>query len=88
MLVAGAYTEITPTGQQAHQAPAVLVHQAEDLHRIVLHDGPCWTVFSAGPVRRRWGFQTDQGWVYWRTYLAGLERSANRSAAMPQSQAW
>lgn len=48
--------------------------RAEGLHRIELNsrDGkplPAWTLIFAGPVRREWGFKTENGWMHWKAYL-------------------
>ena len=47
-----------------------MVRKAEAAHRLDLLDGPMWTYVTTGPVRRRWGFHTEQGWVHWSRYLA------------------
>lgn len=64
----GSYREHTPAGTTDHHPGAVLHRRAEQPHRLELLDGPVLTLFVAGPVRRRWGFHTDHGWVHWRDY--------------------
>lgn len=60
-------------------------HAAEDLHGLVL-DQPIWTLVWTGPRRRDWGFQTDRGWVYWRTYLGIAESDkVSRGGSKPAS---
>lgn len=42
---------------------AVVARNAISPHRIDLVGDDAWTLFVTGPVLRRWGFHTDQGWV-------------------------
>lgn len=80
-LLSGSYTEVTPSGVAVYEAPVLLTHQAEDLHRVELVPGETvWTLFVAGPVRRRWGFQTAAGWEPWRDYrgAVGPHRTQSR----------
>lgn len=42
--------------------------KAEAPHRLVL-EKPCWTLVFSGKRRRKWGFHTDEGWVYWKDYF-------------------
>lgn len=49
--------------------------RAEDLHRVSLYplapfdparcglERPAWTLVFRGPIKRKWGFQTADGWV-------------------------
>jgi hypothetical protein len=74
-LLTGAYLEVTPAGEQAFEAGDVIIRRARDLHRLVVLDGPVWTMVRTGPVCRQWGFQTTDGWVYWRDYRAVGSRS-------------
>lgn len=66
-LISGGYDEIRQLAggfQYGITWPrwSLIRHEAEDLHRILL-DKPVWTFVVTGPVRRKWGFQTKQGWV-------------------------
>lgn len=69
-LLSGTYIEHTPDGGVRYVAGDVLVRRAEQLHRLELPNGPVWTYFVTGRVRRRWGFMTGAGWVHWRDYAA------------------
>lgn len=69
VILRGRYSEVTPTGQRSYGPGDVLVRKAEDLHRLVLGEGPVWTLVRTGPVRRRWGFQTGSGWVHWSEHI-------------------
>lgn len=71
-ILRGTYVETRPGDPTEHRfGPAsVNAKQAEDLHRLRVVDGPVWTFVESGPVRRDWGFATDQGWVHWRRYTA------------------
>jgi len=44
-------------------------------HRLELVDGPAWTLFITGPVRREWGFWCGSRWVHW---LLFTDRTGNR----------
>ena len=70
LILHGCYLEHTPQGEHLHRATTVVVHAAEDVHRLELPEGDVWTYVHTGPVRRRWGFWTDSGWVHCRDYLA------------------
>lgn len=63
----GRYTEITPAGTQDFGWFSVNRKKATALHRLVLGK-PVWTFVVTGKKKRRWGFQTEHGWVYWRLY--------------------
>lgn len=52
--------------------------RAEQLHRLELK-APVWTLVFSGPARREWGFQTEDGWVHWRSFISqkdGLDPAA------------
>lgn len=69
LLVTGAYLEQLPDGVHVeHRAPTLIRRRAEQPHRLELLDGPMWTLVATGPVRRRWGFHTADGWVHWTHY--------------------
>ena len=70
-LLHGSYTEVTEHGSTRYTAPCTLIRRAEDAHRLEVRHGPCWTLLVTGPVRRRWGFHTADGWVHWRQYGRG-----------------
>lgn len=54
-----------------HNRPGMLLYRpAEHTHRIAaLPRGVCWTLVLRLRRRRKWGFHTPQGFVYWRTFL-------------------
>lgn len=56
---------------ERQRALSLLFRDAEHTHRVHITAGkPAWTlVLTRGHARRMWGFQTDMGWVDWRTYL-------------------
>lgn len=76
ILLAGSYTEHTISAGGIHRrtvltAGDVCIRLGSAPHRIELHDGPCWTLFIAGPVVRDWGFHCpDQGWIPWQRFTA------------------
>jgi hypothetical protein len=63
----GRYLEVAPGGVQTYSVGSINRKRAEDRHRLALAE-PVWTFVVTGPVRRKWGFYTDGGWVYWREY--------------------
>lgn len=75
VILRGAYTEVTHTGETTYRAGDVIVRRAEDPHRLILDDGPVWTLVRTGPVRRRWGFHTPAGWVHWSDYAQAGEKT-------------
>lgn len=68
VILSGSYVETTPDSEQEFGPGSVLVRKAEQLHRLTLRE-PAWTLIFVGPARRKWGFQTADGWVHWPTYL-------------------
>lgn len=77
-ILRGSYAEYTPIlvdgrvvgmGQSSYHPGDVLVRKAEDLHRLEVISGPVWTAVIVGPTRRKWGYQTEKGWVPWDSYL-------------------
>lgn len=82
LILAGKYREHTvryasrpfDTRSVLYSAGATLFRSAEALHRLELVDGQdAWTLVSRGPYRRTWGYQTENGWVDFRT-CAGVQR--------------
>lgn len=51
---------------------SIVRHRAEDLHRLVLIEGPAWTLVLTSQYKRGWGFQTPKGWVPYRDYHRSL----------------
>jgi hypothetical protein len=69
VILSGSYVETTPTSEREFGPGSVLVRSAEQLHRLTLPSGPVWTFVVLSPPRRRWGFETADGWVHWSEYL-------------------
>ena len=67
-LLSGTYIEHTPDGTTVYTAPCVIRRKAEQLHRLELPEGPVWSYILHTPVRRVWGFQTNDGWVPYSKY--------------------
>lgn len=60
-----------PTTQRRLYMPGdVIVRNAEVAHRLEL-SSPVTTFFITFPWRRRWGFYTERGWVFWKDYMKG-----------------
>lgn len=68
LILVGAYRETTPEGVHEYEAPTLIRHRAEDLHRLELLSPDAWTLVTTGPIRRHWGFLTPEGWLPWETY--------------------
>lgn len=45
------------------------VKKAEDYHRVIVPDKPCWTLFFRGKTRRKWGFNVNGKWIDAQKYL-------------------
>lgn len=95
VILRGGYVEVRPTLPLTrlglHQtlstereciAPGrVLLRRAESLHRLEVPSGQtCLTLFFLSRKRRSWGFQTPNGWVYWRDYPAAAEHAPENDA--------
>jgi hypothetical protein len=73
----GGYTEVWSPEGNAYPSRTKRVrffnrHRATDLHCITKfsRSGGAWTLFLTGREGRRWGFQTDRGWMHWRDAIA------------------
>ncbi len=56
-----------------HRAGALNVKRADELHRIDVLHGECWTLVVSGRKSRTWGFSDEPGhWQRWNEYL-GLD---------------
>ena len=68
LLLTAGYKEHLPGGAvKVWPRFSIVRHQAEDLHSLEL-TGPILTLVVSGPVRRDWGFSTDQGWLSHKVY--------------------
>ena len=64
-IISGGYWEHTPKGTGSWRT-----QKSTDLHWLELKENkPCYTLFWHGVRKRTWGFQTDNGWVDYRTFL-------------------
>jgi len=57
-----------PTVSQRYGPGSILRRRAEDPHRLVLPDGPVWTLVLTEKKRRDWGFHLAEGWLLWSEY--------------------
>lgn len=81
IVLRGGYVEEVPIFQTdwKGRAPTILnvvrwssFKRAKDLHRIVdlwRSGAPTWTLVFCGPLRRRWGFATEVGWLDHEAYF-------------------
>jgi hypothetical protein len=76
-ILRGVYVEQRP-GQAREERfgpGSINAKRAEDLHRLVVVEGPVWTFVETGPVKREWGFALEGGrWINWRRYTRQMER--------------
>lgn len=64
LILAGGYVEHRPGMEPRTCRPGSVVRRrAEDLHALELIGKSAWTIVVTGPIRRDWGFMTEDGWV-------------------------
>lgn len=73
LVVSGGYVEVsrgTSRGLvvRVRRPGSVARRRAEDAHAIREVFPGTWTLVLSGAYRRKWGYTTAQGWVYWRDY--------------------
>ncbi len=51
-----------------NQKGAVVFRSATMGHRLIIENGPAWTLFITGPRVRNWGFWCPQGWRPWQEF--------------------
>lgn len=60
----GGYWEETPDGKTTYYGPGSIIRRkGTDLHRLTLAGKSVWTFVTTGPYYRKWGFQTEEGWI-------------------------
>ena len=64
-VLAGHLTEHTPDGPLDLTPGTTITRTADEAHAIELVSDEAWTLFTTGPIVRRWGFHTPDGWVHW-----------------------
>lgn len=80
LILRGRYFDVFPGGSRSYRPGDVNVKSHEDLHKLVVIEGPVWTLVVTGPKRKSWGFVTEKGWVRHSDYGAWLDRHATRKA--------
>ena len=69
-IISGGYWEHTPEGKFWRGPGSWRTKKSTDLHWLELkEDNPCHTLFWHGPRQRTWGFQTEDGWIDYQTFL-------------------
>lgn len=64
LILRGGYVEHRPDHEPQRYLPGDVVRRrAEDLHYLELIGDSAWTFLVTGPIRREWGFQTEDGWI-------------------------
>lgn len=64
------YLERTPNGDRRLRPGMIAYRPAEWIHRVELLDSQtAVTLVFRGREKRKWGFHTLGGWVYWKTYM-------------------
>ena len=83
IILRGGYWEILPAMQAQHPSldqycwrrvwrgpGSIVFRRAHHRHRIEIPDDTdSWSLFVMGRYTKQWGFYTNDGFVYWRTYL-------------------
>ena len=54
--------------ETAPSSDRVRYRRARDVHQITAAEPDTLTLVFAGPVERRWGYHTPEGWVDWKAY--------------------
>jgi hypothetical protein len=75
-ILRGRYLEHTLRGVFERKAGDFVFRRGTTLHRVELHDGPCWSLFVTGPRYRTWGFACPQGWRPWREFVDARDSGA------------
>jgi hypothetical protein len=79
LILRGGYVERSPGGPPRVCRPGtVVVRRAEDLHSLTLLGESAWTLVAATPRRKRWGFDTEDGWVFAGEYDAWKRAALTR----------
>jgi hypothetical protein len=47
---------------------SILLRPAEWRHRVILTNGPSWSLIVVGRRARKWGFWLPEGWCWWRRH--------------------
>ena len=69
-IISGGYWEHTPKGTFWRGPGSWRTQKSTDFHWLELNENkPCYTLFWHGTRSRTWGFQTDDGWTDYRTFL-------------------
>lgn len=68
LVLAGRMVEHTDAGNRILNPGDLVLRDARTTHAIELATPDAWTLFTTGPVVRRWGYRTLDGWTYWRDY--------------------
>lgn len=75
-IISGSYREIRedcPEGE-LFKAGDYRHMRAETAHRVVVVDGPVWTLCFTGKRRREWGFHCPQGWRPWQEFVSKRDK--------------
>lgn len=65
----------------------IVTRRATEAHRIELVSADAWTLFVTGPIVRRWGFHTADGWVHWEAWPHAGHYETDTPALAP-SRRW
>ena len=69
IILRGSYLEMTPKGEYVRKRGSIVFRRAIAIHRLVVLEGPVWSLFITGPVIREWGFWCPQGWRHWKLFV-------------------
>lgn len=77
-IISGSYREVRndcPEGE-LFVAGSYRHMPAEQAHRLVVFNGPVWTLCFLGPRRREWGFHCPQGWRPWQEFVSARDKGS------------
>lgn len=68
VLLKGRLLEVMQTTLRSPKRFLPVIRSAKLAHRLIVLDGPVWTLFITGPRIREWGFHCRNGWVHWKDF--------------------
>lgn len=70
IILSGTLREILEGGERILEPGSITYREADMAHRLVVVDGPVWSLFITGPTLREWGFWCGDRWVHWKEFTA------------------
>lgn len=69
IILAGSYREVRENSDREYRSWSIIYRGAEYAHRLIVVDGPVWTLFFTGRKVRNWGFHCPRGWMPWQQFV-------------------